>query len=66
MPCSGCYGPPEGVIDQGAKFLTAVASIIDDDDPKEIERIIDSIRDPVGTFYRYSLPNSIIRRAKVS
>jgi len=65
MPCTGCYGPPEGVIDQGAKFLSAVASIIDSNDPDEITNIIDSIRDPVGTFYRYSLANSILRRARI-
>jgi hypothetical protein len=29
MPCTGCYGPPEGVIDQGAKLVSAIASIID-------------------------------------
>ncbi|MDD5092931.1 MAG: oxidoreductase [Dehalococcoidia bacterium] len=65
MPCTGCYGPPEGVNDQGARFLSAVASIIDSDDPVEINRILDSIRDPVGTFYRYSLPNSILKRSVI-
>ena len=65
MPCTGCYGPVDGVIDQGARFLSAVASIIDSDDPDEIDRIIDSIRDPVGTFYRYSLPDSMLRRARI-
>lgn len=66
MPCTGCYGPPEGVIDQGAKYLSGVASIIDSDDPAEIGKIIDSIRDPVGTFYRYSLSGSLLRRARVT
>jgi len=65
MPCTGCYGPMEGVIDQGAKFLSAVASIIDSNDPEEINRIIQSIRDPVGTFYRYSLAESLLRRARI-
>lgn len=64
MPCTGCYGPPEGVIDQGANFMSAVASIIDSNDPNEIASIIESIRDPVGTFYRYSLPSSMLRRAR--
>jgi F420-non-reducing hydrogenase small subunit len=64
MPCTGCYGPPAGVEDQGIKFMSAVASIIDSDDPKEIAHIIESIRDPVGTFYRYSLPGSMLRRAR--
>jgi len=65
MPCTGCYGPVEGVADQGAAFLGAVASVIDSDDPEEIRRIVDDIRDPVGTFYRYSLPASLLRRAVV-
>jgi len=64
MPCTGCYGPVEGVIDQGAHFLSAVASVIDSNDPLEIQKIIAGIRDPVGTFYRYSLPDSLLRRAR--
>jgi len=63
MPCTGCYGPVEGVIDQGAAFLGAVASVIDSDDPEEIQKIVNDIPDPVGTFYRYSLPASLLRRA---
>jgi F420-non-reducing hydrogenase small subunit len=65
MPCTGCYGPVDGVVDQGAHFLSAVASVIDSNDPKEIQKIIDDIRDPVGTFYRYSLPDSLLRRARI-
>lgn len=65
MPCTGCYGPIEGVVDQGAKFLGAVASVIDADEPEEIQRIINDIVDPVGTFYRYSLPDSLLRRARI-
>lgn len=65
MPCTGCYGPVDGVIDQGAHFISAVASVIDSNDPDEIQRIVDDIPDPVGTFYRYSLPDSLLRRARV-
>jgi F420-non-reducing hydrogenase small subunit len=65
MPCTGCYGPVDGVIDQGAHFLSAVASVIDSNDPAEVQRIIDDIPDPVGTFYRYSLPDSLLRRARI-
>ena len=62
MPCRGCYGPPPGVKDQGAKLLSAVASVIDADSEEEIERIIDDIPDPIGTFYRFGLPHSTLRR----
>ncbi len=65
MPCTGCYGPVDGVIDQGAHFMNAIASVIDSNDPNEIGKIIADIRDPAGTFYRYSLPDSILRRARV-
>jgi F420-non-reducing hydrogenase small subunit len=65
MPCTGCYGPVAGVIDQGVHFLSAVASVIDSNDPEEIQRIIDDILDPVGTFYRYSLPDSLLRRTRI-
>jgi len=65
MPCTGCYGPVDGVVDQGAHFLSSVASVIDSDDPEEIQRIIDDILDPAGTFYRYSLPDSLLRRARI-
>jgi F420-non-reducing hydrogenase small subunit len=65
MPCTGCYGPVEKVIDQGAHFLSAVASVIDSTDPAEIQSIIDGIPDPAGTFYRYSLAESLLRRARI-
>jgi F420-non-reducing hydrogenase small subunit len=65
MPCTGCYGPVEGVIDQGAYFLSALASVIDSNDPEEIQRIVDDVLDPVGTFYRYSLPDSLLRGASI-
>ena len=65
MPCTGCYGPVDGVVDQGAHFLSAVASVIDSNESNEIQKIIDDILDPVGTFYRYSLPDSLLRRARI-
>jgi F420-non-reducing hydrogenase small subunit len=65
MPCTGCYGPVEKDTDQGAHFLSAVASVIDSNDPEEIQKIVDSIPDPVGTFYRYSLAESLLRRARI-
>ncbi|MBM4444712.1 MAG: oxidoreductase [Chloroflexi bacterium] len=65
MPCTGCYGPVEGAIDQGAHFISAMASVIDSKDPDEIQKIIDDIHDPVGTVYRYSLPDSLLRRARI-
>jgi F420-non-reducing hydrogenase small subunit len=50
------------VQDQGGKFLSALASIIDASDEREADRIIDSIADPAGIFYFYSLPASMLRK----
>jgi F420-non-reducing hydrogenase small subunit len=61
-PCRGCYGPPSDVTDPGAKMMSAIATMIDSNDPGEIERIIETIEDPAGTFYRFSLPSSMLRR----
>lgn len=65
MPCRGCFGPTDQVYDQGAKFLSALASILDTNDEQEIEKIVETIVDPAGTFYRFSLPHSILRRRKM-
>jgi F420-non-reducing hydrogenase small subunit len=56
MPCRGCYGPPPGSKDQGTRMLGALASVIDAQDPAEVEAILAGIDDPIGTFYRFSLP----------
>lgn len=64
MPCRSCYGPPPGVRDQGAKMISALASVIDSTDEEEIRMILEQIADPVGTFYRFSLPRSLLRRVR--
>jgi len=61
-PCRGCYGPTPDVIDPGAKMMSAIATAIDSDDPEEIERIVESIEDPAGTFYRVSVPSALFRK----
>jgi F420-non-reducing hydrogenase small subunit len=62
MPCRGCYGPLPSVKDQGAKILTALASIIDSRDPEQIERILDDVPDLVSLAYRFGLPGSLLQR----
>ncbi|MCX7836069.1 MAG: oxidoreductase [bacterium] len=63
MPCTGCMGPTSRVRDYGAKALSAMASVIDLNDEEEIQKSMDSIVDPVGTFYRYSLATSQLHSA---
>ncbi|MFH1761623.1 MAG: oxidoreductase, partial [bacterium] len=62
MPCTGCMGPTSLVKDYGAKMLSAIASIVDSKNEKDIIDAFDNIADPVGTLYRYSLPASLIHR----
>jgi len=70
--CRGCYGPPDGVIDQGAKMLSAIASVLEvgdetmeeDELEKVIQEAVDTIADPAGTFYRFSMAHSILKRVK--
>ena len=59
--CIGCYGPAEGVLDYGARLVTAFASVIDSKEPAEIESILDGIPDPTGQFYRFNLADSLLR-----
>jgi F420-non-reducing hydrogenase small subunit len=70
MPCTGCYGAPEGVMDQGAKMVAALGSILDINPGKEmteqefkqhIAQVLDAIPDYAGTFYKYGLANSILK-----
>ena len=63
-PCIGCYGPTDGVVDFGARLLSAFASVVDADEPAEIDRILDGLPDPVGQFYRFSLAGSLLRGSR--
>lgn len=68
--CRGCYGYPEGVMDQGARMLAALAALAEvggagmDEDRlrRDAETILDTVVDPVGTLYRFSLARSLLAR----
>ncbi len=64
--CIGCYGPAEGVLDYGARLISAFASVIDAREPEEIERILDGIPDPAGQFYRFNLAGSLLKAARTA
>jgi F420-non-reducing hydrogenase small subunit len=64
MPCSGCFGPTSRVRDPGAKALSSLAAIADSTEEAEIASILAGIPDPAGTFYRYSLPGSLLGRRR--
>jgi F420-non-reducing hydrogenase small subunit len=66
MPCTGCQGPGPNMPETGAGMITALAAILGYDEkdlsPEDVEKLMSQIKDPVGTFYMYSLPASILRR----
>jgi len=60
-------GPTAEVKDQGAKMISAIASILGVENEKdlsedEVEKLVNQIKDPVGTFYRFTLPVALINR----
>jgi F420-non-reducing hydrogenase small subunit len=70
QPCRGCFGPVDGVVDQGAKALSMVASILglegeENMTEEEVNNLIDGIADPAGTVYRFSLASSLLRRRRM-
>jgi F420-non-reducing hydrogenase small subunit len=74
MGCRGCYGAMDGVEDQGAKMLSAIASVIgagaedmeEKDIEEAIEKVVETMADPAGTFYRFGMSNSLLQRTKIN
>ena len=64
MPCTGCFGPLDRVRDYGGKALSAIASIVDTTDEKVMAKVFEAVPDPAGTFYRYSVPASLLARKR--
>ena len=62
MPCTGCFGGTDRVKDQGAKILSSLCANLEAKEAKEIDAVLEGIPDPVGTFYRYGLAKSLLRR----
>jgi F420-non-reducing hydrogenase small subunit len=70
MPCRGCMGPAKGTVDQGAKALSIIASILGLEEEegmteRDVNKLLDGIVDPAGTFYRFSLPGSLLARRRM-
>lgn len=65
MPCTGCFGPCDRVRDQGAKLVSALASSLSATETESIDQALNALPDEIGTFYRYSLPGSLLQRAIV-
>jgi F420-non-reducing hydrogenase small subunit len=69
QPCRGCYGPTGIVEEQGASMFTALASlfpVLDEDPTMNEDRVIEimeSVKDPLGYFYHFTMAKSLIRRS---
>lgn len=66
-PCTGCGGPTPDAKDQGMKMLSAIASMAGLEEEgnlseEELQKLLDQIKDPTGSFYMYSLANSFLKR----
>ncbi len=62
MPCTGCSGPTSRVYDQGLKIMSSLCANVAGKEEKEISAVLAGIPDPIGTFYRYGLAKSLLRR----
>ncbi|OYD14343.1 oxidoreductase [candidate division WOR-3 bacterium JGI_Cruoil_03_51_56] len=69
QPCTGCMGPAPEVRDQGAKMISALASILKVDEEKdlseeEIIALLKKVKDPVGSFYMFGLGSATINQRR--
>ncbi len=62
IPCRGCFGPPAGVFDQGSKLGSSIASIYETNRKQDIEKMVNELVDPAGTFYRFGMSVSMLKR----
>jgi F420-non-reducing hydrogenase small subunit len=71
MPCIGCYGSPDGVLDQGAKMAATLGGMLDIEEiqelpeeqiPAAIMKKLKQIPDLAGIAYKFSLSSSILKK----
>ncbi len=66
MPCTGCGGVCPDAMEQGTAMISALSTILGLEQERleefNFEELLTQLKDPVGTFYKYSLPASIIKR----
>ena len=69
MPCTGCFGAPDGISDQGAKMVAALGSVMDIGDTtglseeaiaRRVDDFLKTIPDYAGLFYKYTLAASTL------
>lgn len=71
MPCIGCYGSPDGVLDQGARMAATLGGMLDIEDLKDlpeeeinaaIKKKLAGIPDLAGMSYKFTMASSILKK----
>lgn len=66
MPCTGCGGALPRAIEQGSAMISALSTILglaaEKEEGFDFDELLAQLKDPVGTFYKYALADSIINR----
>ncbi len=70
MPCRGCMGPTTRALDQGAKMIASIGSVLglegeEQMTEEEVKALMDQIKDPVGLFYMFTLPSATLNRKSI-
>lgn len=60
MPCRGCFGNADGILDLGGGYISALASVIGGREDS-IRKTVEDIPALGGTVYRFSLRSSILK-----
>jgi len=64
VACRGCYGPPPGVLDQGSKAISALASVVETWTQEETEQVLAQLPDLLRSVHRFNLPTAMIAARK--
>ncbi|CAJ35997.1 NADH-quinone oxidoreductase subunit B family protein [Methanocella arvoryzae] len=67
VACRGCFGPCENSPEQGSAMISAVSSCygLDDDPNTDLDKFVAEVYDPIGNFYKYTMPSSFLTKKAV-
>lgn len=63
MPCRGCMGLTPDTRDPAAKMISVISQFSAHMTDDEVKGLVESMVDPVGLFYRFSFPKSMIKKS---